>query len=99
LLVECLLDRYVHVSFGPSHLPQAGDRVRSIAGYDTTAQTVAFTMWELAKHPEIQERLRKEVAPYQDQELSVDDIGNLKYLDAICTETCVLHTYTGLLIT
>jgi cytochrome P450 len=55
-------------------------------------------MWELAKHPEIQERLRKEVAPYQDQELSVDDIGNLKYLDAVCTETCVLHTYTGLLI-
>jgi hypothetical protein len=76
----------------------ANDQAHSIAGYDSTAQTIAFTMWELAKHPEIQERLRKEVAPYQDQELNVDDIGNLEYLDAVCTETYVLHTPTVILI-
>lgn len=31
------------------------------AGFETAASTMTFTLYELARHPEVQERLRREV--------------------------------------
>merc|ERR1740129_2601417 len=35
--------------------------VMLVAGYDTTGTTLAFACYDLAKHPDVQEKLRDEV--------------------------------------
>ncbi len=49
------------------------------AGHDTTATALAYSVWALGRHPEIQERVRAEVAEIGDQELTPDDVPRLGY--------------------
>jgi len=64
-----------------------------IAGTDTTSGTLSFLVAELANRPDIQARLHKEL----DQEIgrdrlpNVDDLENLRFLDAIVLETMRLY--------
>ena len=56
-----------------------------VAGYDTTGNTLAFALYELAKNPEVQEKLRTEVEDITDgdleKELTYDDLQKMTYLD------------------
>ena len=56
-----------------------------VAGYDTTGNTLAFALYELAKNPDIQEKLRSEVEDITDgdleKELTYDDLQKMTYLD------------------
>jgi cytochrome P450 family 110 len=63
-----------------------------LAGHDTTATSLAFTLHNILRHPEVLERLREEraqvvgagpVAPAQ--------VGRLEYLDATVKETLRLN--------
>ena len=49
------------------------------AGHDTTATTMAYTLWQLGRHPELQERVRAEVDAIGDRQLTPDDVGSLGY--------------------
>lgn len=49
-----------------------------LAGYETTANALTYTLWLLAKHPDIQERLRQDVS-----EAGV----NSQYLDMVWMES------------
>ncbi|WP_064751525.1 cytochrome P450 [Mycobacterium sp. URHB0044] len=49
------------------------------AGHDTTATTLAYALWQLGRHPEMQERVRAEAAAVGDRELGPDDVANLGY--------------------
>jgi cytochrome P450 len=49
------------------------------AGHDTSATTLAYSLWQLGRHPEMQERVRAEAAAVGDRELAPDDIANLGY--------------------
>ncbi|KAJ8086072.1 hypothetical protein PM082_004891 [Marasmius tenuissimus] len=63
-----------------------------IAGFESTTTTVGFSLWELAQHPEKQERLRKELSPNATwADLQPD---KAPYLDAVLKET--LRMYPGL---
>ncbi|KAF9265664.1 cytochrome P450 [Marasmius fiardii PR-910] len=63
-----------------------------IAGFESTTTTVGFSLWELARHPEKQERLRKELVPNATwADLQPD---KAPYLDAVLKET--LRLYPGL---
>jgi cytochrome P450 len=61
-----------------------------IAGHETTASTVSWALYELARRPEFQDEVRKEIkamrshaAQRGDGELSVADLDSMKYLLAL----------------
>ncbi len=62
------------------------------AGHETTASAMTWAAYLLAKHPEVQTRLRAEVRehlpPMSDDESTVSssDIDRLPYLNAVCNE-------------
>ncbi|XP_063607463.1 cytochrome P450 9e2-like [Penaeus indicus] len=64
-----------------------------VAGYDTTASTLAFASILLAKHPEIQQRLRQEISEMVEEhgDITYQGIMEAKYLDACIMETLRMY--------
>lgn len=64
-----------------------------MAGFDTTANTLSFFAFLLAKHPEIQKKLRKEIKENVDGkgELTYQGIMEAKFLDACLSETLRMY--------
>jgi len=57
-----------------------------IAGYETSSTTMTFVLYELARHPEIQQSLRKEILQVlskHDGKLTYDGIQGMVYLDRV----------------
>ena len=50
-----------------------------MAGYDTTGTTLAFACYDLAKHPDVQEKLRDEVEEILGMAILVVDFSNGVY--------------------
>jgi cytochrome P450 len=50
-----------------------------VAGHDTTATTIAYALWELGRHPEVQDRVAAEAAALGDRALEPDDVARLPY--------------------
>lgn len=64
------------------------------AGYETTATTLSYVFYELAMHPEIQEKVIDEidrVLKENNDELSYDVLKEMKYLGRVFDETLRLH--------
>lgn len=49
------------------------------AGHDTTATTMAYALWQLGRHPELQDRVRAEAAAVGERELTGDDVPHLGF--------------------
>ncbi|KAF8906807.1 cytochrome P450 [Gymnopilus junonius] len=62
-----------------------------IAGFETTTTTAAFAVWELARHPDKQDRLREELATISGEPTAKDMQDRLPYLNAIMKETLRLY--------
>ncbi|XP_075168865.1 cytochrome P450 6A1-like [Haematobia irritans] len=62
-----------------------------LAGFETSASTMSFALYELALHQDIQERLRTEIneayGSNSPSEINYDTIMNLRYLNQVLTET------------
>ncbi|KAJ8661380.1 hypothetical protein O0I10_002646 [Lichtheimia ornata] len=61
-----------------------------IAGHDTTANTLAWTLYELTRHPEVEQRLLQEIADVgitHDKPPTVEQVGQLKYTHQVLKET------------
>lgn len=56
------------------------------AGHDTTATTLAFTLWTVGRHPEIQNRVAEEVATIEDRPLTPADVSQLGYTGQVISE-------------
>jgi len=57
-----------------------------IAGYETSANTMTFALYELALHPEIQQSLRAEIMQAlnkHDGKLTYDGMQEMLYLDRV----------------
>ncbi|KAK6346553.1 hypothetical protein TWF696_006677 [Orbilia brochopaga] len=66
------------------------------AGHETTAAAVSWTCYELARNPEIAERLRqaiREAIPggLDDPNVTMDTIDNIRYLRNFCNEILRFH--------
>jgi len=65
----------------------------SVAGHETTSTVLAFTIWALAKYPDVQTKLREEVSTIAG-EPTYDDLmepNRLPYLDAVCKEAMRMY--------
>uniref|UniRef100_A0A1B0GA00 Cytochrome P450 n=1 Tax=Glossina morsitans morsitans TaxID=37546 RepID=A0A1B0GA00_GLOMM len=64
------------------------------AGFESTSATMSFALYELAKNPEMQERLRKEIRDALNEsrgEISQQIIESLEYMQMIIDETLRLY--------
>lgn len=57
-----------------------------LAGHDTTATTLAYALWTLGNHPDIQRRVATEVAEVGTHELTPDDVARLPYTVQVLQE-------------
>jgi cytochrome P450 len=69
------------------------------AGHDTTANTLSWYLWELAKHPESQGRVRAEIVATRarrgGKELSIADLDSMTFTQAtlkVCYFKMVIET-------
>lgn len=64
-----------------------------LAGRDTTACTLSWTIYELARHPEVVKKLRDEIIAQVglEREPTYDDLKSMKYLQNIMNETLRLY--------
>lgn len=58
-----------------------------IAGHETTAGTLAWAWWLLSQHPDVAEKLRREVQEVAgDREIVASDVPRLKYAEGVFAE-------------
>ncbi|XP_063982821.1 cytochrome P450 6k1-like [Diachasmimorpha longicaudata] len=63
-----------------------------VAGSATSSETMAFTLNELAKRPDIQDRVRQEIIDILDgDELTYEKVQQMKYLHQVINETLRLY--------
>lgn len=57
-----------------------------LAGHETTATSFTWFLWEIAKHPESQERIREEITDFRrrrgESQFSAVDLDNMAYTQA-----------------
>jgi len=77
-----------------------------IAGYDTTAQTLSYAVWQLCQKPDIQEKLQNEIdetfgkadnIELEDDDLDYGKIQGMQYLDMFLHEVLRRYTPAGIL--
>ncbi|MUL49974.1 cytochrome P450 [Mycobacterium sp. CBMA293] len=57
------------------------------AGQDTTATTIAYSLWALGRNRDIQDRVVAEVTQFGDRELTPDDVPQLGYTIQVLKES------------
>jgi cytochrome P450 len=67
------------------------------AGYDTVGTTLAYTCYQLAKDPDIQDQLRAEVEANCEDGITYESIQNMPYLDQVIAEVLRFYCPIGLL--
>ncbi|MER6082417.1 cytochrome P450 [Streptomyces sp. NPDC001833] len=71
----------------------------AVAGTETTASVLSWTLYELARNPGIETRVLAELDEVLgERPVSFDDVTRLPYLDRVITETLRLH-HPGWLVT
>lgn len=56
------------------------------AGYETSASTMSFCLYEMATHPEMQQRLREEIADHLENTggvITYEMVFGMQYLDMV----------------
>lgn len=83
--IRCVCTLREVILFFPPHIrPERSTLL--LAGHDTTANTLSWFLWEIAKHPESQERIRSEIAAFRKQrgeeQPTATDLDNMTYTQA-----------------
>ncbi|HTL33276.1 MAG TPA: cytochrome P450 [Kofleriaceae bacterium] len=62
-----------------------------LAGHETTANTLTWTWYELARNPDVLAKLQRELEPLGNRVLTVDDLTKLPYNLAVIEESMRMH--------
>ncbi|XP_023948135.2 cytochrome P450 6B1 [Bicyclus anynana] len=65
-----------------------------LGGYETTSSTLAFLLLELAAHPEVQQKMREEIAEVMQKHggrVTSEALQDLTYMDMVIQETLRLY--------
>uniref|UniRef100_A0A452TXS3 Cytochrome P450 3A n=1 Tax=Ursus maritimus TaxID=29073 RepID=A0A452TXS3_URSMA len=67
------------------------------AGYETTSTSLSFLVYELATHPDVQQKLQEEIdATFPNKALpTYDALAQMEYLDMVLNETLRLYPIGG----
>ncbi|XP_072609182.1 cytochrome P450 3A12 isoform X4 [Vulpes vulpes] len=67
------------------------------AGYETTSTSLSFLMYELATHPDVQQKLQEEIdATFPNKALpTYNALVQMEYLDMVLNETLRLYSIAG----
>ncbi|MCK0175773.1 MULTISPECIES: cytochrome P450 [Mycobacteriaceae] len=57
-----------------------------LAGHDTTATTLTYALWQLGRHPDVQDRVAAEVARLGDREITPEDVAGLGFTRQVLHE-------------
>ncbi|KZO98276.1 cytochrome P450 [Calocera viscosa TUFC12733] len=63
-----------------------------VAGHETTASALTWTLYSLAQNPEAQDKLRAELSLVAEEAPSMDDLNALSYLDMVVKESLRFHS-------
>ncbi|GAB0095793.1 hypothetical protein DMENIID0001_112190 [Sergentomyia squamirostris] len=69
-----------------------------VVGFATSSATMKFRLMELAHHPEIQDRVRKEIKSVlskHDNKFTYESLSEMKYLEQVINETLRKHPVKG----
>lgn len=68
-----------------------------LAGFETTSNFLAYSTYVLAKHPDIQEKLRSEIdEQWQEyQELDYERVSDMTYMDLFIREVLRMYRVSG----
>ncbi|XP_077763952.1 cytochrome P450 3A12-like isoform X4 [Canis aureus] len=71
-----------------------------VAGYETTSTSLCLLMYELATHPDVQQKLQKEIdATFPNKAApTYDTLVQMEYLDMVLNESLRLYPITGRLV-
>lgn len=72
-----------------------------LAGFETTGNTVSFAILMMALHPEMQEKLYREIVEIftaEEVEFNMENLNKLNYLDQVIKETMRLFPVAQLLV-
>ncbi|GMR38840.1 hypothetical protein PMAYCL1PPCAC_09036 [Pristionchus mayeri] len=58
-----------------------------LAGFDTTSISLSYVTHFLANYPEVQERLREEVDAFAHEDLDIEQLGELTYMECVIKES------------
>lgn len=63
-----------------------------VAGRESSVSTICFTLYELAKHPEIQKRTREEInEKLKEHGMTYEGVQSMKYLHQVVSEILRLY--------
>ncbi|KRT82806.1 cytochrome P450 [Oryctes borbonicus] len=94
-LNKTVLDLFMDADISETNLRDHVDTF-IVAGHDTPGSTIAFSLYELANHPEIQAKVVEESISILGKDpnavVTIQDLQNMNYLDCVIKE--ILRYYT-----
>ncbi|CAL1528688.1 unnamed protein product [Lymnaea stagnalis] len=70
-----------------------------LAGYETTSAVLAYFCHEMAKNPDIQERLYREIRDHIEKDVNYESIQDLHFFDAVFDEVCRMYPTASFIVT
>ena len=62
-----------------------------VAGHETTSAALSWVLYSLSVNKEVQWKLRQELSEIPNENPTMDDLNELRYMDAVIRETLRLH--------